>query len=102
MYPPPIIATDPGTSGLIIASSLVITTFPSISRPGRVLGTEPVARSTLSLRMSRASSPSTEIPCAEVSLAAPLTSVILFLRKSPSTPRLREAEAFLLFSTTLP
>ena len=46
MTPPPKITTDPGTRSSPSASSLVMTRWPSIASPGRLLGSEPVASTT--------------------------------------------------------
>ena len=43
MTPPPSTTTEAGTELRASAWSLVMTRSPSMSRPGRLLGTEPVA-----------------------------------------------------------
>ena len=46
MTPPPRMITEPGTRSSSSASSELITRVPSMSSPGRLRGTDPVARTT--------------------------------------------------------
>ena len=48
MTPPPRMITEPGTRSSSSASSEVITRVPSMSSPGSMRGTDPVARTTWS------------------------------------------------------
>ena len=88
MTPPPMTATDAGSSLRSRNSSDVITHRPSTSKPGSVWGTDPAARTTLRPTTTRpASSPSTTSTWrSALRVPVPVSVVTLRPLSSPANP----------------
>ena len=88
MAPAPTIATRAGTASRVSASSEVMIRSPSISRPGRLRGADPVAssRSVPVASTSPASPPETWTLVGPVSVPFPRRTVTPFFFIRNSTP----------------